>query len=161
MGVEDKILNRENLAERLEKERRAGKTVVFTNGCFDLLHVGHTRYLNYARSLGDVLVVALNTDESIRMFKGPNRPLLTLDERLRIIASLSAVDYVTWFDERDPRAIIKELRPQVHVKGGNYDMSEIIEYDVVKEIGGEVILAPCIEGNSTTSIIERVVERFA
>ena len=161
MRIQEKILDRKSLSDILARARGAGKKVVFTNGCFDLLHVGHTRYLNYARGLGDMLVVGLNTDDSIKSFKGDKRPLLSLDERLRIIASLEAVDYVTWFDERDPKNIILELRPTIHVKGGNYTLEQIIEYNVVKSIGAEMVLAPCIEGNSSSAIIQSVVEKFS
>ncbi len=149
------------LAEIIEREKTSGKKVVFTNGCFDIMHVGHTRYLKYARARGDMLVVALNTDESVRRLKGPTRPLLRLDERLRIMAAFWMVDYVTYFDEPDPWQIINTLKPNVLVKGGDYKIDEIIGRDVVWAEGGEVIAAPHFEGASTSEIINSVILNFA
>ncbi len=161
MKIMDKIKSPDEVAEIVKKEQADGKTAVFTNGCFDLIHVGHTRYLKQARGYGDVLIVALNTDESVVKLKGPKRPLLPLSERLRIIASFSMVDYVTWFNELDPWEVINTIRPKILVKGGNYKIDEIIGRDIIWSIGGRVIPAPLFKGISTSTIIERVVHRFA
>ncbi|MCD6386451.1 adenylyltransferase/cytidyltransferase family protein [Candidatus Sumerlaeota bacterium] len=161
MSVVDKIKSQDELAEIIRREQDAGKKVVFTNGCFDLIHVGHTRYLKTAREKGDLLVVALNSDESIRQLKGDRRPLLPLNERLRILASFWMVDFVTWFDELDPWNCINKLRPNVLVKGGNYKINEIVGRDIVWALGGEVIAAPLFPGKSTSDIIQEIVERFS
>lgn len=159
--VADKIKSQDKLAEIIQSEQSKGKKVVFTNGCFDLIHVGHTRYLKTARSKGDLLVVALNSDESIRKLKGDKRPILPLNERLRILASFWMVDYVTWFDELDPWNCINKLRPNVLVKGGNYKIDEIVGRDIVWSIGGEVIATPLFPGKSTSDIIKTIVERYS
>jgi len=151
-----KRLTRIQLKSRIESERRAGRRVVFTNGCFDLLHVGHVRYLQAARAKGDRLVVAVNVDETVRALKGPGRPLLPLDERLRILAALACVDYVVAFDEPTPHEIISDLRPAVLVKGGDYAIEEIVGRDVLWSYGGEVCTVPMTAGLSTTRIIETI-----
>ena len=161
MSTEYKIQKTEDLVHIIERHKRDGKVVVTTNGCFDIIHVGHTRYLEYARSQGDLLVLAMNTDESVQWIKGPNRPLLKLAERMRIMAAFWMVDYVTWFDETDPCSILSILKPDIHVKGGNYEMNQIIERDVVVKHGGRVVLSPVIPGNSTTNIIQRVIQQFS
>lgn len=161
MSTEHKIQEAEELSGIIEHHKRDGEVVVTTNGCFDIIHVGHTRYLKYARSQGDLLVLAMNTDESIQRIKGPNRPLLKLEERMRIMAAFWMVDYVTWFDESDPCSVLSILKPDIHVKGGNYEMSQIIERDVVVKHGGKVVLSPLIPGNSTTHIIQRVIQLFS
>ena len=161
MKVKDKIKTQDELVEILQKEKAAGKKVVFTNGCFDIVHVGHTRYLKLAREKGDLLVVALNTDESARQLKGEERPLLPLDERLRIIASFWMVNYVTWFDELDPWNVIKKLRPDVLIKGGDYQIDEIVGRDILWKTGGEVIVVPLFQGNSTSRVLQRVIDRFS
>lgn len=141
----------------LEKERRAGKKIVFTNGVFDLLHVGHVRYLRDAKAWGDVLVVALNSDASVERVKGPKRPLLPLAERAKIMAALDSVDFVTSFDEDTPAEIIRELQPDVLVKGGDYALDEIVGRDTVEAAGGVVLAAPVVEGLSSTDVIDRIV----
>ncbi len=161
MSIRDKIKEPEELATILQRHKANGERVVTTNGCFDIIHVGHTRYLTFARSQGDVLAVALNTDRSVREIKGSPRPLLRLDERVRIVASLWMVDYVTWFDETDPCELLAMLKPDIHVKGGNYTIDQIIERHIVEDNGGKIVLTPNIPGNSTTNIISRVVERFS
>ena len=136
--------------------RAEGRQVVFTNGCFDLLHPGHVRYLAAARALGDALVVALNSDASVRRLKGAARPILNQDERAEVMAALAAVDYVTIFDEDTPRELIAALLPDVLVKGGDWAVTEIVGREEVEAAGGRVLALPFLEGSSTTDIIERI-----
>jgi D-beta-D-heptose 7-phosphate kinase/D-beta-D-heptose 1-phosphate adenosyltransferase len=152
--------SRERLIEERERLRAAGKRVVFTNGCFDLLHPGHVRYLAAARALGDVLIVALNSDRSVRELKGPTRPILTEAERTEVLAALASVDYVTIFDEPTPRSLIAGLLPDVLVKGGDWGVSEIVGREEVEAAGGITQSLAFVEGCSTTEIIARIVERF-
>ena len=135
---------------------RSGRKVVFTNGCFDILHVGHVRYLKEAKAQGDILVLGLNTDRSVRELKGPNRPLQNESARAEILASLEAVDFVTLFDEDTPEILIKEIRPDVLVKGGDYKIETIVGADFVQSYGGVVKPLSFVDGNSTTSIIEKM-----
>jgi D-beta-D-heptose 7-phosphate kinase/D-beta-D-heptose 1-phosphate adenosyltransferase len=135
-----------------------GKKIVFTNGCFDLIHTGHTRYLAKAKSFGDLLIVAVNSDSSVRMIKGEKRPINTQAERAEILAALESVDFVTIFDEPDPHKIISELQPDVLVKGGDWPIEKIIGRDVVEARGGKVVNVPYVEGASTTSIIEKILK---
>ena len=151
------ILRAEGLAPLLKNLRASGKRVVFTNGVFDLVHPGHIRYLRSARELGDLLVVALNSDASVIRLKGPSRPLLPFDQRAKIIASLEMVDYVTIFDEDTPLEVIRKLRPDVLVKGGDYEVANIVGRSDVEAGGGEVRPLQLEEGFSTSNIIERVV----
>lgn len=151
----DKIKTLEELKEILEKFKAEGKTVVFTNGCFDLLHLGHIRYLEVARKMGDLLVVAINTDSSVRRLKGPERPLKSQEERAEILASLEMVNYVVLFDEDTPSRILEILKPHIQVKGGDYRAEEIPEYSLVKAYGGKVVIVPLLEGYSTTSFLEK------
>lgn len=153
-----KILSRDELREERERLRAAGKRLVFTNGCFDILHVGHVRYLAAARALGDALVVAINSDRSVRELKGAGRPVMSESERAEMLSSLRAVDYVTIFDEISPRALIAEVLPDVLVKGGDYQLDEIHGREEVETAGGRVLALPFVEGASTTSIIERMKE---
>ncbi len=136
--------------------RQSGKRLVFTNGCFDLLHVGHVRYLAAARALGDALLVAINSDRAVRELKGAGRPIMNESERAEMLAALSAVTYVTVFDEDSPRALIAALLPDVLVKGGDYALDEIHGREEVEAAGGRVLALPFIEGASTTSLIERI-----
>ena len=157
--MREKILDRQALSKLIEDRRQKGlppRRIVFTNGCFDLLHVGHVRYLWEARRQGDCLVVAINTDESIRRLKGPDRPILPLDERLQIMAGLACVDYVTWFEEDTPIALLELLRPEVLVKGANYPIEGVVGHELVQQWGGEVRVLHLTEGASTTNLIERV-----
>ena len=145
----------EMLAER-QRLRAAGARVVFTNGVFDLLHVGHVRYLAEARALGDVLVVAINSDRSVRELKGPDRPVFDENERAEILAALRNVDYVVIFDNVSPRSLISQLLPDVLVKGGDYRIDEIHGREEVEAAGGRVIPLPFVDGASTTSLIQRM-----
>jgi D-glycero-beta-D-manno-heptose 1-phosphate adenylyltransferase len=135
------------------------KKVVFTNGCFDILHIGHVRLLNIAKSYGDILVVGVNSDNSVKRFKGEDRPVNGQDDRCELLNNLKSVDYVIVFDEDDPCRIISELKPNVHVKGGDYDPDNydtMPESKVVRDLGGEVKIVPLIQGKSTTGIIDKV-----
>ena len=150
------ILDREELLRARERLRAEGRRLVFTNGCFDILHVGHVRYLAAARALGDALLVAVNSDRSVRALKGAGRPVMSEAERAEMLAALSSVDFVTVFDEESPRQIIGELLPDVLVKGGDYRLDEIHGREEVEAAGGRVLALPFVEGASTTGIIERV-----
>jgi D-beta-D-heptose 7-phosphate kinase/D-beta-D-heptose 1-phosphate adenosyltransferase len=151
-----KILSLDELLGLREGLRVSGKTVVFTNGVFDLLHVGHVRYLAAARTLGDVLVVAINSDRAVRELKGDDRPVINEGERAEILAALRHVDYVTIFDDLSPRLLITRLLPDVLVKGGDYGLHEIHGRQEVEAAGGKVVSLPFVEGASTSVIIERM-----
>ena len=152
----NKIFSRETLKEELNGLHRAGKTIVFTNGCFDILHVGHVRYLREAKKLGDILVLALNSDTSVRAIKGEKRPLVPEDERADIMAALESIDYVTIFDDPTPQQLIEYLQPDILVKGGDWTEAAIAGADFVKASGGRVITIPLTEGRSTTNIVEKI-----
>ncbi len=150
------ILSREQLINERARLRDAGKKLVFTNGVFDILHVGHVRYLQQARELGDALVAAINSDASARALKGAGRPLTNEKDRAEILAALGCVDYVTIFDELSPRALIAVLLPDVLVKGGDYSLDQIHGREEVEAAGGRVVSLPFVEGVSTSAIIERM-----
>lgn len=154
--MKQKILSPDDLLGVRPGLRAAGQTLVFTNGVFDLLHVGHVRYLAEARALGDVLLVAINSDRTVRELKGEGRPITNENERAEILAALRQVDYVTIFDDISPRALIAKLLPDVLVKGGDYNLDEIHGREEVEAAGGRVVSLPFIEGASTSSIIERM-----
>jgi D-beta-D-heptose 7-phosphate kinase/D-beta-D-heptose 1-phosphate adenosyltransferase len=160
LEFDSKIRLRESLRNLLEIERRRGKTIVFTNGCFDLLHVGHVKYLQQARRLGDILVLGLNSDASIRRLKGANRPLINEHERAHILAALSCIDYVVLFDEDTPLELIDMLRPDILVKGGDYTPETVVGREAVERYGGRVELIDLVDGRSTTNIIERILDRY-
>lgn len=153
-----KILDKDALIQERRRLRGEGKRLVFTNGCFDLLHPGHVRYLKQARSLGDALVVALNSDRSVRSIKGEGRPILNEEERAEVIAALEAVTYVIVFDEETPRELIADLLPDVLVKGGDWPLDQIVGRQEVEAAGGKVLSLRYIEGSSTSEIIERVAK---
>ncbi len=153
-----KILDYESLLRERERLRHEGRRLVFTNGCFDLLHPGHVRYLKQARELGDALVVALNSDSSVRALKGARRPILNQSERAEIIAALESVDYVVVFNDETPRSLIAALLPDVLVKGGDWEIDQIVGRDEVEAAGGRVLSLPYVEGASTTNIIGRILE---
>jgi rfaE bifunctional protein nucleotidyltransferase chain/domain len=140
--------------------RSSGRKIVFTNGCFDILHTGHTRYLAIARSFGDLLVVAVNSDSSVRTIKGDKRPINSQDERAETLAALESVDFVVIFDEPDPYKVISALQPDVLVKGGDWPIEKIIGRDVVEARGGKVVNVPYVEGASTTGIIEKILKSY-
>jgi rfaE bifunctional protein nucleotidyltransferase chain/domain len=151
-----KILGMQQMLEERQRLRAAGARLVFTNGVFDLLHVGHVRYLAQARSLGDALLVAINSDRSVRELKGPDRPVFDQAERAEILAALRHVDYVVVFDDVSPRTVIRELLPDVLVKGGDYQLDEIHGREEVEAAGGEVVSLPFVPGASTTALIQRM-----
>ena len=160
MDIQSKIMEPQVLAGRLKDLRSAGNQVVFTNGCFDILHIGHVRYLCAAKSLGDFLVVGLNSDQSVHLIKGKRRPIVEQGHRLEIVAGLQAVDYVTLFDEPDPLKLIQLLKPSILVKGEDWTEDKIIGADFVKAGGGQVVRVPLVKDASTSGIIERIVKRF-
>jgi rfaE bifunctional protein nucleotidyltransferase chain/domain len=151
-----KILNHEELLAERARLRSVGQRLVFTNGVFDLIHMGHVRYLARARALGDALIVAINSDRSVRELKGSGRPVVSEDERAEIIAALRQVSYVTIFDDVSPRSLIASVLPDVLVKGGDYGLDEIHGREEVEAAGGKVVSVPFITGASTTTIIERM-----
>ena len=154
-----KIRDRDAAVAAVRAWQRGGKRVAFTNGCFDLLHLGHVRYLDAARALGDALVVGLNTDASVRAVKGPDRPIVPQVERAEVLAALAAVDLVVLFDESDPDALIAALRPDVLVKGADWAPDQIIGREVVEARGGVVKSVPLTPGASTSGLIARILER--
>ena len=140
--------------------KKQGKKIVFTNGCFDILHVGHIRYLNQARKLGDILVVGLNTDRSVRALKGEKRPIVCEKERAEVLSALEGVDYVILFDEPDPLALIKALKPSFLVKGADWPEEKIIGGDIIKKSGGKVVRIPLVPGSSNTNLIEKIIKAY-
>ncbi len=158
---DSKIKNLDVLTAIIAAEKGRGKRIVFTNGCFDLLHAGHVKYLQKARGLGDLLVLGLNSDASVRRLKGEKRPLIGEDERAHILAALDCIDYVVLFDDDTPLALITQLKPHILVKGGDYTPEGVVGREVVEAYGGRVELVPFVDCKSTTNIIERVLERYA
>jgi len=158
---ERKFLSVSQLLPVLRRARRQRKKIVFTNGCFDLIHPGHIHLLKRAAQMGDILVVALNTDSSVRRLKGPGRPIFPLRERAEIVSALECVDYVVSFGEGTPALIIGKIVPDVLVKGGDWKLSAIVGRDLVKRKGGKVVAISLKKGKSTTVLIERIVNRFA
>jgi D-beta-D-heptose 7-phosphate kinase/D-beta-D-heptose 1-phosphate adenosyltransferase len=152
-----KIMTKEQLVEQLKALRAQGFRIVFTNGCFDLMHIGHTRYLQAAKALGDLLVVGVNSDQSVRSLdKAPDRPIVPEAQRAEVVAALGCVDYVVVFFEPDPKALITAVQPDVLVKGGDWSLDRIIGRDVVEARGGLVRTIPLVPGFSTTALIHRI-----
>lgn len=160
MTATRKILTVQALREVCSAERERGRRIVFTNGCFDILHVGHVRYLEEARRQGDLLVVAVNSDESVKQIKGPLRPVVQERERSELVAALECVDYVVLFHTPTPLPLIEALRPSVLVKGADWPLDRIAGADFVLRNGGEVVRIPVVPGCSTSDLIQRIVERF-
>jgi rfaE bifunctional protein nucleotidyltransferase chain/domain len=160
MDLSPKILSVDRLVKRLQQPRRSDKKIVFTNGCFDILHAGHVRYLAAAKSAGQILVVGLNSDESVKKIKGRKRPIVGQVQRAEVLAGLGCVDYVTIFDAPDPLELIEILKPDVLVKGADWQEQDIIGADVVKKNGGKVVRIPITDDVSTSSIIKRIAELF-
>ena len=156
MSSSDKIVSREEAAERAKSWTSDGLKIVFTNGCFDLIHLGHVDYLERSRLLGDKLIIGLNSDESVARLKGESRPVAVLESRSRVLAALEFVDLVVVFEEDTPYELIKELQPDILVKGNDYLAENVVGADIVQEKGGEVVTVPLVEGHSTSSIIERI-----
>ena len=144
----------ETLRDQIKQQQ---KKLVFTNGCFDILHVGHIRYLEEAKSLGDVLMVGVNSDRTVRLLKGSGRPIVKEDERSKIVSSIYCVDYAIVFDELTPEAVISKLKPDVYVKGGDYTVESLPEYKIVRSYGGVVHITPYYQGKSTTSLIGQIL----
>jgi len=159
MASSSKIINLTELAELVSVLKKKGKKVVWTNGCFDILHAGHIHLLEQARSFGDILIVGLNTDDSIKRLKGPERPINPENERVQVISALSPVDYIVLFEEDTPCNAISILMPDIHVKGGDYDPNDyekMPEAKIINEYGGEVKIIPLVKGHSTTNIIKKI-----
>ena len=156
MIIEDRGL----LKKIVEELKNQNLKIVFTNGCFDIVHRGHVEYLNKAKKLGDVLIVGINSDKSIKKIKGDKRPIIPLHSRAYVLDNLKAVDFVVPFDEETPIELIKIIKPDVHVKGGDYKEEDLPEAEVVKSYGGKIEIIPLIEGFSTTKIITGVLERY-
>jgi D-beta-D-heptose 7-phosphate kinase/D-beta-D-heptose 1-phosphate adenosyltransferase len=156
----NKIYPKDELKVEIDRLKRGGRKVIFTNGCFDILHAGHTRYLREAKKLGDVLILALNSDNSVRSIKGEKRPIVPEAERAEVVASLASVDYVTVFDELTPLALIEFLQPDVIVKGGDWAEKDNVGAEAVRKWGGRVAIMPEIEGASTTNVIEKVLQVY-
>ena len=155
--TQSKIKSLEQLCDLLTRHRGRGERIVFTNGCFDLLHVGHVRCLTEAAGFGDLLVVGINSDRSVRLIKGPRRPIVGEEQRAAIVEALECVDYVVIFDEPTPVSVIRATRPDVLAKGGTYKIDQVVGRDVVEEYGGEVRLTSELSGLSTTVIIENML----
>lgn len=153
------IVARQDIDAIVTKEKAAGKTIVFTNGCFDVIHAGHVRYLNGARDLGDCLIVGLNSDESVRNLKGPSRPVNGQNDRAEVLAGLKAVDYVVVFHEKTAENIVAEVKPHIYAKGGDYDIGDLPEAKIVEANGGRTILIPEVEGRSSSNIIKKISEQ--
>src|SRR5579864_118466 len=151
-----KIVSQEELIEVAEREKRGGRGVVFTNGCFDIVHPGHVRCLAEARALGDVLVVAVNSDRSVRGNKGPERPLVPEQDRAEVLAALASVDYVTIFDEPTPRELIARVLPNILVKGADWAVDQVAGREEVEAAGGRVVSIPLAPGYSTTNLVQRI-----
>jgi len=160
MDSSGKIVSTDALVAGLETARRAGRKIVFSNGCFDILHVGHVRYLEAARSEGDLLVVGLNSDSSVRSIKGERRPLVNQDQRAKVLASLACVDYVVVFDEPDPLRLIRAVKPDILAKGADWTEENIVGTEFVKSTGGKILRVELVSDASTSGIIDRILERF-
>jgi D-beta-D-heptose 7-phosphate kinase/D-beta-D-heptose 1-phosphate adenosyltransferase len=150
------IPNPNELITIVTSHRQAGQKIVFTNGCFDILHAGHVSYLNRAKSLGDILIIGVNSDNSIRRLKGPTRPINPLEDRIQVLSGLGCVDYLVAFDEDTPSNLIRLVCPDIYVKGGDYTKQTLPEAPLVEQLGGVIELLPFIENRSTSSIIERI-----
>ena len=156
----EKLCDSDLLNERLNDHRRLGNRIVFTNGCFDILHAGHVRYLCEARSHGDILVVGLNSDRSVKMIKGEKRPIIPEEQRAEVLAGLWCVDYVSFFHESNPLRLIEKLRPDILVKGADWPEDKIIGADVVTGYGGKVIRVQMVSGVSTSEIIRKILSIY-
>ena len=154
-----KVLTREAMAAECDRLRGEGKRIAFTNGTFDILHAGHVTYLDFARQQGDVLIVGLNSDDSISRIKGDKRPIIREPNRSTMLAALGCVDYVCVFDEDEPKELLRACLPDVLIKGEDW-AHNVVGREIVEENGGEVVLAPMVEGLSTSNIIERVLDAY-
>ena len=152
------IIRRDDIVELVKNLHAQGKTIVTTNGCFDILHVGHVRYLQKTKSFADVLIVLLNSDKSVKSIKGPTRPINCEDDRAEILCALSGVDYVVLFDEDSPRNLLDEIKPDVYTKGADYTMETLPEADIMRKNGTRVEFISFVEGKSTTNVIKKMKE---
>ena len=152
------LIARNKINEIMSKLKSEGKTVVFTNGCFDILHAGHVRYLNAAKALGDSLVLGLNSDVSVKKLKGVNRPINNENDRAEVLSALKAIDYVVIFDEETAENIVDEVKPDIYAKGGDYSIETLPEAKIVAKHGGKTVLVPLVEGKSSTNIINKCKE---
>lgn len=155
-----KLRTRETLSAEVARHRAAGRRIVFTNGCFDIVHLGHVKYFQFAKAQGDVLIVGVNTDAGIRRLKGPKRPVIPEADRLGVLEELESIDYLVPFDEDTPIELIRAVRPDVLVKGADYRKEQVVGWDLVESAGGRVALAPLVDGRSTTSVIERILDAY-
>jgi len=158
--MKEKVKERQTLLTIVRDLKSQGKKIVFTNGCFDLLHVGHIRYLEMAKALGDILVVGVNSDDSVRRLKGQARPILPEEERAEVLSGLGCVDYVTIFDESTPLELITSLQPHVLVKGGDWTRENMVGREVVETLGGEAVVLPFVGRLSTSHLIETILNRY-
>ena len=158
--IKEKIKSRKKLKEIVEDLKKQDKKIVTTNGVFDILHIGHIRYLQEAKRLGDKLIVAINSDYSTKKIKGPKRPLNNENDRTEALSALQCVDFVAIFDEEKPIRILEEIKPNVHVKGGDYEMSQIIEKNTVEKNNGKIVLIPEVKGYSTTKFINKILSIY-
>jgi D-beta-D-heptose 7-phosphate kinase/D-beta-D-heptose 1-phosphate adenosyltransferase len=156
----DKILDRKILKDKLEALRQSGRKIAFTNGCFDILHVGHVRYLREARKIADILILGLNSDSSVRSIKGEKRPLVGEQERAEVLAALECVDFVTIFPELTPLELINYLEPDILIKGGDWPEEKVVGREEIKKWGGRVVIIPEVEGKSTTNIVEKIRKTY-
>lgn len=152
----NRVLERKAAQELIDKLKKEGNKVVFTNGCFDILHVGHMRYLEEAKAFGDYLFVGVNSDESVRRLKGPTRPINNELDRAELLAGLKSVDFTVIFTEDTPVELIEELKPSIHIKGGDYKKEDLPETKVVESYGGEVYIVSLVEGKSTTNVVKKI-----
>ena len=157
----NKVKNLNELLPAIARHKQEGKKIVFTNGCYDLLHVGHVRCFKEARSLGDILVVGLNSDRSVRALKGAPRPIVPEGERAEVLAALDCIDYVTIFDQDNPREIIGHIKPDILVKGGDWTVDTIVGRDIVESYGGTVLSLPLTAGVSTTAIVKNIASHLS
>lgn len=155
-----KILTREELKKIVENLKKQGRKIVTTNGVFDILHIGHIRYLQEAKKLGDILIVAVNSDNSVKKIKGPKRPLNNENDRAEALAALECVDYVTIFKEDNPIKLLEAIKPNIHVKGGDYNIGQITEKGCVEKNKGKIVLIPKVGGYSTTGFIKRIIDAY-
>jgi D-beta-D-heptose 7-phosphate kinase/D-beta-D-heptose 1-phosphate adenosyltransferase len=154
------VVSQEEIVRIRQKAREDGQRVVFTNGCFDILHRGHVEYLGAAKELGDMLIVGVNTDSSTKKIKGDKRPIVPLEDRMAVLASLGCVDYVTGFNDETPFELIELLVPDVLAKGGDWKIDEVVGKDTMEKVGGKVVIIDLLEGRSTRDIIGRIVEKY-
>lgn len=155
-----KIKTIKELKDISEESRNRNKTIITTNGVFDILHIGHIRYLKEAKKLGDVLIVGINSDSSVKRIKGPERPLNNEKDRAEALAALKCVDFVTIFNEETPIKILEQIKPNIHVKGGDYNINQIIEKDIVEKNNGKIVLIPEVKGYSTTDLINKIIGAY-